>query len=283
MARSAKQRGVPARATENSTEADNNQPLPLHPAARLTARVSLAIVLLAAALWTAADFLPALIWAVILAITIWPLYLRVAEKLSGGPSALSALLTTFVVGLTLFLPLALAAYQVAQQNEALVSWATQARENGIKVPEWVSRLPLAADVVRAWWTENLATPGAASAWLQNLNTDKAAEMTKTLGGQLLHRAFMFVFALVALFVLLRNGREVAQRVMITADRIFGDPGEGLAGKMVEAIRGTVNGTIIVALAEGLLIGAGYVLAGVPSAIVFIILTIAFAMLPFGAW
>lgn len=283
MARSAKQRGVPARATESSTEADNNQPLPLHPGARLAARVSLAIVLLAAALWTAADFLPALIWAVILAITIWPLYMRVAERLPGGPSSLSALLTTFVVGLTLFLPLALAAYQVAQQNEALVSWATQARENGIKVPEWVSRLPLAADVVRAWWTENLATPGAASGWLQSLNTDKAADITKTLGGQLLHRAFMFVFALVALFVLLRNGREVAQRVMITADRIFGDPGEGLAGKMVEAIRGTVNGTIIVALAEGLLIGVGYVLAGVPSAIVFIILTIAFAMLPFGAW
>ena len=70
MARSAKQRGAPARATESSTEADNNQPLPLHPGARLAARVSLAIVLLAAALWTAADFLPALIWAVILAITI---------------------------------------------------------------------------------------------------------------------------------------------------------------------------------------------------------------------
>ena len=45
----------------------------------------------------------------------------------------------------------------------------------------------------------------------------------------------------------------------------------------------MNGTIVVAVAEGLLIGAGYVLAGVPNAIVFTILTIAFAMLPFGAW
>jgi predicted PurR-regulated permease PerM len=283
MATSAKQRGLSARITKSGTEADNYQPLPLHPGARLTARVGLAIVLLAAALWTAADFLPALIWAVILAITIWPAYVRVADKLSGGPSGVSALLVTALVGLTLFLPLALAAYQLAQQNEGLANWATQARENGIKVPEWVSRLPFVAEAVRDWWTQNLAEPRAAAAWLQSLNTDKAADLTKTLGGQLLHRAFMFVFALVALFVLLRNGREVAQRVLITADRIFGDPGEGLAGKMVEAIRGTVNGTIIVAVAEGLLIGAGYVLAGVPNAIVFTILTIAFAMLPFGAW
>ena len=283
MATSAKQRGTSVRPVKASTEADNQQPLPLHPGARLTARVSLAIVLLGAALWTAADFLPALIWAVILAITVWPVYLRVAEKLSGGPSGVSAFLMTLLVGLTLFLPLALAAYQVAQQNEELIRWAIEARENGIKVPEWVSRLPVAADAVRDWWTQNLAEPRAAAAWLQNLNTDRAAELTKTFGGQLLHRAFMFVFALIALFVLLLNGRELAHRVLITADRIFGDPGEGLAGKMVEAIRGTVNGTIIVAVAEGLLIGAGYVLAGVPSAIVFTILTIAFAMLPFGAW
>src|SRR5215213_11005242 len=105
MASGVKQRGLSARTARNGTEADNHQPLPLHPGARLTARVSLAIVLLAAALWTVADFLPALIWAV--TITIWPVYLRVADKLTGGPSSLSALLMTVVIGLTLFLPLVL--------------------------------------------------------------------------------------------------------------------------------------------------------------------------------
>ena len=190
---------------------------------------------------------------------------------------------TAAVGLIVFLPLGLAAYQLAQHNEGLINWITQARENGIEVPEWVARMPMAADAVREWWQSNLTDPRAASAWLQSLNADKASEVATTLGGQLLHRAFMFVVALIALFVLLRNGNELAQRVLLTADRIFGDPGEGLAGKMVVAIRGTVNGTIVVAVAEGLLIGAGYVLAGVPNAIVFTILTIAFAMLPFGAW
>jgi predicted PurR-regulated permease PerM len=53
--------------------------------------------------------------------------------------------------------------------------------------------------------------------------------------------------------------------------------------MVGAIRGTVNGTIVVAVAEGLLIGAAYVLAGVPNPVLFTVLTMAFAMLPFGAW
>ena len=53
--------------------------------------------------------------------------------------------------------------------------------------------------------------------------------------------------------------------------------------MLVAVRGAVNGTVIIAIAEGLLIGLGYALAGVPHAILFAILTAAFAMLPLGAW
>ena len=50
-----------------------------------------------------------------------------------------------------------------------------------------------------------------------------------------------------------------------------------------SIRGTFNGTVLVALGEGVLIGIGYFIAGVPSTVLFIVLTVALAMLPFGAW
>ena len=39
----------------------------------------------------------------------------------------------------------------------------------------------------------------------------------------------------------------------------------------------------VALAEAAIIGIGFVLAGVPHPLLFAVLTMAFAMLPFGAW
>ena len=91
------------------------------------------------------------------------------------------------------------------------------------------------------------------------------------------------FRLLALFVLLRNGRAVASRFLETCDRLFGEAGEGLVEKMVDATRGTVNGTVLVAVGEGLLIGVGYFIAGVPNAVLFTIFTTAFAMLPFGAW
>ena len=262
---------------------DVRKPLPLHAGARLTARLALAMTLVAAALWTASDFLPALIWAAIMALAVWPLYARFAGTMSDERSSLAAFLFTALVGLTLIFPIALATWQIAQQSDALFAWIKHSQENGIAVPDWVARLPIAAETLQQWWRTNLTDPKAAAAWLQSINADKGAEFFKLFGGQMINRAFMFFFSLVALFVLLRNGRWIAQRFLDTADRIFGDPGEGLAGKMADAIRGTVNGTIVVAIGEGALIGLGYVIAGVPNALLFTVLTAAFAMLPFGAW
>ena len=275
--------GPEQRISEEAEHADVRKPLPLDAGARRAGRAALAIGLLALALWTAADFLPALIWATILAITAWPLYVRFASLLSGDKSRLSAAVFTLLVGLVLFLPVALATYQIAQQSDVLFRWIAQSRENGIEVPEWIARLPVAADAIQQWWRENLTDPKMAAGWFQSFNAETAVETARTFGGQLLHRAFMFLVSLVTLFVLLRNGSWIANRVLDTADRIFGDPGERLAGKMAGAIRGTVNGTIVVAVVEGLLIGIAYVLVGVPNSIMFMILTIAFAMLPFGAW
>lgn len=276
-------RATAARAVKNNAEADVRQPLPLHAGARLTARVALALGLVVAALWIAADFLPSLIWAAILAVTIWPLYQTFASRLSSGPSGLTAFAFTLVVALVVFTPLALVIYQVAQQSDVLAGWIAQSRDSGIKVPEWVTRLPIAAEALQQWWRDNLTDPKSATAWLQSVNADKASEFVKTFGGQLLNRVFMFFVALIALFIMLRNGRSIASSFLTTSDRLFGDPGEGLVEKMVDAIRGTVNGTVVVAVAEGLLIGAAYVVAGVPNPVLFTVLTISFAMLPFGAW
>jgi predicted PurR-regulated permease PerM len=249
----------------------------------MNARVVLAAVLVALALWTAAGFLPALIWATILAVALWPLYVKFANRFVSGPSGLAAFIFTVIVALILFTPMSLAAYQIAQQGDLLVGWLKRAKESGIDVPDWVARLPIAAESTQQWWRANLSDPKAASAWLQAINAENASDLLRTFGGQLLHRLFLLFFSLVALFVLLRNGRSVGSRFLETCDRLLGEAGESLFEKMVDATRGTVNGTVLVAVGEGLLIGVGYLIAGVPNAVLFTIFTAAFAMLPFGAW
>ena len=100
------------------------------------------------------------------------------------------------------------------RSRSRATWAPGSpnRASGIKVPEWVARLPIAADAIQQWWRENLAEPQSARAWLQSLNADKIGELLTTFGGQLLHRSFMFFIALIALFAFLRNGDTLGQRV-----------------------------------------------------------------------
>ena len=161
----------------------------------MNSRVVLAVVLVALALWTAKDFLPALIWATIFAIALWPLYIKFAARFSAGSSSLSAFIFTVIVALILFTPMALAAYQIAQQGDVIVGWLKQAKEIGVEVPEWVARLPVAAESMQQWWRANLSDPKAASAWLQTINADSATDLFRNFGGQLLHRLFMLLFSL----------------------------------------------------------------------------------------
>jgi predicted PurR-regulated permease PerM len=133
------------------------------------------------------------------------------------------------------------------------------------------------------WRDNLSNPKAATAWLKTVNADDASGLFNTLGGELMRRLFMLFFSLFALFVLLNNGRSVANRTVETAIVSWGTPARAWCRRSWIQFEGTVNGTVIVAIGEGLLIGVGYVAAGVPNAIMFTIITTAFAMLPFGAW
>lgn len=275
------------RVAAKSTSGERTEPTPALPdnhRARATTRIALAIGLIVLALWVAWDFLAPLAWAVVIALTVWPAYRRYAARIAGGPSNVFAPLSfTILVGLVLFVPVGLAIHQAALEGQTLAQSFAHVRQNGIAAPEWLAQMPLGEHGVR-WWTANLSDPKTVNELFGgSLEQQSQAAWTRTLGGQLLHRSFLFFIALISLFVVLQNGAWFGNRVLDTADRLLGDPGERLASKMVETVRGTVNGTVIVAVAEGIVIGAAYVVAGVPSPLIFALLTVAFAMIPFGAW
>ncbi|HEY0569323.1 MAG TPA: AI-2E family transporter [Xanthobacteraceae bacterium] len=271
-------------AQRSDSEPAERTALPIDAQARRVARATFTILLVSLAFWVARDFLPALAWAAVIALTIWPLYIRFRGLISEHRTpTLAPLLFTLLVATVIFVPLLLPLQKAAQESDTIIQWVTKLREQGVPAPHWLAGLPIAGNQAAEWWNANLANPEAASQWLSRVNMDNVTEWTRTFGGQLLHRLFLFFIMLLALFFLLRDGAWVAARVLDTADRLLGNPGERLVSKMVDAVRGTVTGTVVVALVEGALIGVAYVVAGVPSPFIFAFLTAAFAMLPFGAW
>src|SRR5882757_5906280 len=261
-----------------------NETLAIRPGTRAITRTVFAILLVLQALWVASDLLPALGWAVIIAIAVWPIYTRFTMLIAGGRApAVAALLFTLLTGLVLLVPVILTVHQIAQGSDAFARWVSQLRADGLPVPGWVAQLPIAGEYLDRWWQTNLSNPKAMVEWLRGINMESITAWTSALGGALLHRLFLFLVTLIALFLMLRDGTWLADRVLATTDLLLGDPGERLASKIADAVRGTVNGTVVVAVADGTIIGVAYVLTGVPHPLLFAVLTMAFAMVPFGAW
>ena len=257
--------------------------LPIGSRARGVTRTALAILLMLLALWVASDFLPALTWATVIAVTTWPVYNRFTTLCGGRSPALAALLFTFLTGVVLLVPIILTVHQITQGSDAFVRWITQLRENGIPVPAWVGQLPIAGDYLDLWWQSNLGSPRRMEELLRGVNMQSITAWTSALGGALLHRLFLFLISLVALFLAFRDGAWLASRVLATADLLLGKTGERLASRIADAIRGTVNGTVAFAVAEGAIAGIAYVLASVPQPFLFAVSTMALAMVPFGAF
>jgi predicted PurR-regulated permease PerM len=258
----------------------------LHPRARSQriGRLVVAALLVLLGLWILRDFLPALAWAAVFAIATWPLYRRVAARLPGDgwQSVLAPLLFTLLIGLVFVAPLALAAVEVGREGHGLLKSLAALQRTGLPVPPWLGRLPLAGTWAASWWQENLADPDGAADLLGRIDRGQLVEWTRTFGLQLLHRGTLFLFTLLTLFFLFRDGAQLKRELLAVADRAIGTRGERLALTVIAAVHGTVNGLVLVGLAEGVVLGATYAAAGVPHPAILGALTGVLAMIPFGA-
>ena len=249
---------------------------------QVAARIALALLLLAAGIWTLRNYLPALAWAAVFAIALWPLYERAQRRRpSGGHGVVLPALFTAAVALVFLVPLAVVAVEVVREAHTALAWVREARTTGVPVPDWLAHLPLVGNRAAAWWQENLGQPQGSSELLRRLGNGRAGTV-RTFGAALLHRVVLFGFTLLTLFFLFRDGRTVRDQMLTASCRAFGPTGERIGRQMVASVRGTVNGLVLVGLGEGALMGVAYAVAGVPHPVLIGALTAVLAMVPFGA-
>lgn len=244
---------------------------------------ALALALLLLGLFTLREFLSALAWASIFAIALWPLYARAARRFgTGRHSILLPLLFTLGIALIFVVPIGLVAVQLANQVQAASDWLRDARANGIQEPAVLQNLPFAHSQLDQWWQDNLGNPGSAQKLVQRTTGGHVARLSRMVGEALVHRLTAFVFTLLALFFLFREGRTLTRQMRRAATRAFGPAGERIGQQIIASVHGTVNGLVLVGLAEGALLGLVYAIAGVPQATVFGMVTAIAAMIPFAA-
>jgi predicted PurR-regulated permease PerM len=93
--------------------------------------------------------------------------------------------------------------------------------------------------------------------------------------------FQIGLSIILTFFILRDGQELGARVAVAASRIAGARGQRLINVAGNTVRGVVYGIIGTAVAQGILAGLGFGLAGVPAAALLGVLTFFLSAVPVG--
>ena len=128
------------------------------------ARYALIIALMLLGGWMLQHFLPALCWAVVLAIGTSKLYDRWLRNFSGKHRDIWAALTfTLIVGLVLIVPLIYGGIIAVREAISLARTLLDSSKGPPGLPDWVQQLPWLGDWLNGVWLDKMSAVAAHNA------------------------------------------------------------------------------------------------------------------------
>lgn len=243
------------------------------------------LTLLGAALWVMAPFISALLWGAILAFASWPL-MRLLTRALGGRETLAASLLTAAWILIVALPLVWLGFNLADHIRDATAFVRDVQLDGLpEAPAWLGSIPLVGERMVNWW-QSLDQQGAAliasiKPYLGQVGNWLLARSAQ-IGSGMLELSLSLVFV----FFFYRDGPRLSAFVLRLLQRLTGDRAEYYLDLVAGTVQRVVNGVIGTAAAQALLALIGFLIAGVPGAIVLGLVTFMLSLIPMGpplAW
>ena len=224
-------------------------------------------------------FLSTIIWALIIASALFPLFTWFRNKIGRGTGVSSAIFTIIILAAILTPSFMLSGTLISTAKE----YATELEDGSLQVPpapERVKEWPVVGERVYAAWDLANQNLGAALEKFEQQIRDAANWLLKTAAGAGLG-ILQFAAAVVVAGVFLayhEGGGSFARRL---GKRIAGPDGENFAAMASSTIRSVAQGVLGVAVIQSVAAGIGLMLWDVPGAGLWtlIVLMLAIVQLP----
>ncbi|MBS3917195.1 MAG: AI-2E family transporter [Sulfuritalea sp.] len=225
-------------------------------------------------------FIAAILFAAIVCVTTWPLHAWLLARL-GGRAALTATLMTLLLMLVVLLPMVFLAVGLADGVPPL---AEKLRGVILRAamgpPEWLGSIPFVGSQLDAYWHSLAESREEFNKLLKQLYDPARTVLLKTVtlfGEGLLQLALVLFIG----FFFYRDGAALVARLQSGSRRLGGE----LGGQMLALARSTVMGVMIgivgTAAAQALVALIGFLIAGVPGAILLAAAIFFLSMIPVG--
>jgi predicted PurR-regulated permease PerM len=237
-------------------------------------------LLLGGCLLVMLPFASVLLWGIVLSVSSWPLYRRLVPLL-GGRRNLAAFLMALAMICVILVPFVIVGATLGENVKELTKATRRWMDAGPPAPPaWLIKVPGIGAQANEYWQELAADSSKLlnaakgliepiSGWLLNVGL--------ALGRGLLELALSILIA----FFLFRDGGKAGERLGVAVDRIAGERGKHLLKIAGNTVRGVVYGILGTALVQAVVAGIGYLIAGVPGALVLALLTFFLSVVPVG--
>jgi len=209
-------------------------------------------------------FLDLMLWAVILAVTLYPLHRRLKRRL-GNKEGLAATLIVLIAIAVLLVPVYLLGVSIATSVEGVLATVRSGNFHVPPPPDSVSSWPLVGKPLHGYWDQ--AATDMTSLIQKFAPQIKAASFAML--GKLASFAvglLMFIAALILAGIFMAYGESGHRSSVQIASRMVGpERGQHMADLCTATIRAVAQGVIGIAFIQMLLVGVGFVVMGIPAA------------------
>jgi predicted PurR-regulated permease PerM len=206
------------------------------------AQLAAVFILVAGCFLVLRPFMAAMLLALVVCVSTWPLYLWLLRRMKGRQN-IAALTMTLSLALAVILPLALVAYNLADNVTSFYDEIRQVIDAGPpEPPAWLKGMPVVGERVDAYW-RLLATDQDQLVALENRLLEPAKNFLLA-GGILLGQGFM-VMSLAAFvsFFFYRDGVALVRFLNVAMDRVVGTHAENILGIISNTVRSVMFGVM----------------------------------------
>jgi predicted PurR-regulated permease PerM len=223
-----------------------------------------------------APFLSLMLWALILAVNLFPTQQGLASRLGGRQGTAAVLLV--LAGIALFV--VPTGYLMNLLGDSVSGLIEGVRSNSLKIPEpaaSVADWPVIGKKVYSIWKQSATDlPGFVQSLQPKIGNvaRQAVELVASMGGALLQ----FMASLLIAGIMMSYGQSGHSTVQAIARRIAGnDRGDHFTSLCTATIRAVARGVIGIAFVQALLLGIALHIAQVPAAGFLALVTLVFGI------
>ena len=246
------------------------------------AQVALIALLIVGCVSVLLPFIGAVLFSFVIWMCTWRIYSEKLLPRLGGRNSVGASLMTLLLVLVMLLPTLFLSGSLANGADSFIAFARQYISQGMPTdpPAFLSGLPLVgADIDETW--HRLAGDREELNGLIKQLLAPARQLLLALGGIAANGLLQMALVLFVLFFLYRDGQAVANALYTAGRKLGGDLGEEMLDMARNTVVGVMLGIVGTAAAQGAVAMIGFLIAGVPAAVLLGCATFFLSMIPIG--